>query len=77
MFAIKWFSSELTNKGEKSPLASGLLKNDPNRKVPKVRSVNELLTLVYMSYLESNNYLKSREKYLFGELVKSTNNETF
>lgn len=26
-----------------------------------------------MSYLESNNYLKSDQKYLFGELVKSTN----
>lgn len=77
LFAMKWFSSELTNKGEKSPLVSGLLSGDTQRQVPPVRSVNELLTLVYMSYLESNNYLKSREKYLFGELVKSTNNETF
>jgi len=36
------------------------------------KSENELLTLCYMSYLETNNYLKSNQKYLFGEIVHST-----
>jgi len=30
-----------------------------------------------MSYLEANSYLKSDKKYLFGELVKSTNKIAF
>lgn len=30
------------------------------------------MSLCYLSYLETNNYLKSNQKYLFGELVRST-----
>ena len=38
----------------------------------QIQSENELITLCYLSYLETNNYLKSNQKYLFGELVKSS-----
>lgn len=74
---MKWFYSDLTNKGTKSELVNGLLVKD-NTKVPsKITSHNELLTLVYMSYLETNNYLKTETKYLFGELVKSTSKTVY
>jgi hypothetical protein len=72
LFAMKWFYSDLTNKGAKSELVNGLVVKDNKKQVSKVTTHNELLTLVYMSYLETNNYLKSDQKYLFGELVKST-----
>jgi hypothetical protein len=48
---------------------------DANGKVPKpikVKSQNELLALCYLDYLETNNYLKTDQKYLFGDLVQST-----
>ena len=28
------------------------------------------MSLCYLSYLETNNYLKANQKYLFGDLVK-------
>jgi hypothetical protein len=59
LFAMKWFNSDLTNKKEKSQLVNGLIDRDSKNKVPMVKSENELLTLCYMSYLETNNYLKS------------------
>lgn len=77
LFAMKWFYSDLTNKGRSSPLVKGIIDKDHNNEVPQVKSENELLTLCYMSYLETNNYLKPNQKYLFGELVKSTNKTTF
>ena len=72
LFAMKWFYSDLHNKGQQSQLVKGLLDSDPKQEVGMVRSENELMTLCYLSYLETNNYLKSNQKYLFGELVKST-----
>jgi hypothetical protein len=72
LFAMKWFYSDLHNKGQQSQLVKGLLESDPKQEVGMVRSENELMTLCYLSYLETNNYLKSNQKYLFGELVKST-----
>lgn len=72
LFAMKWFYSDLNNKGNKSPLVNGLIEKNSSREIQRVKTENELLTLCYMSYLESNNYLKSDQKYLFGELVKST-----
>lgn len=77
LFAMKWFYSDLTNKGSKSFLVNGLINKDPNVSVPMIKTENELLTLCYMSYLETNNYLKSDQKYLFGELVKSTSKTVF
>ena len=60
LFAMKWFYSELNNKGDKSSLVKGLLQKHQNEftTVNRVKTQNELLTLIYMSYLETNNYLK-------------------
>ena len=71
LFAMKWFNSDLTNKGERSDLVKGLIDQDSSS-VTKVETENELMSLCYLSYLETNNYLKSNQKYLFGELVRST-----
>ena len=71
LFAMKWFNSDLTNKGKRSDLVKGLLEQDASS-VTKVETENELMSLCYLSYLETNNYLKSNQKYLFGELVRST-----
>jgi len=68
---MKWFNSDLTNKGKRSDLVKGLLDQDSSS-VTKVETENELMSLCYLSYLETNNYLKSNQKYLFGELVRST-----
>ena len=68
---MKWFNSDLTNKGKRSDLVKGLLEQDSSS-VTKVETENELMSLCYLSYLETNNYLKSNQKYLFGELVRST-----
>jgi len=58
LFAMKWFYSDLTNKGLASKLVKPLL--DKNQGQPtQVKSENELITLCYLSYLETNNYLKS------------------
>lgn len=77
LFAMKWFYSDLTNKGAKSELVNGLVVKNDSKQVPMVKTENELLTLVYMSYLETNTYLKSDQKYLFGELVKSTSKTVY
>lgn len=74
---MKWFYSELTNKKEKSALVNPLLQKDKTQMVPQVRTPNELMTLCYLSYLETNNYLKSDQKFLFGELVKSTSKQIY
>lgn len=71
LFAMKWFNSDLTNKGKRSDLVKGLIDQDSSS-VTKVETENELMSLCYLSYLETNNYLKSNQKYLFGELVRST-----
>lgn len=71
LFAMKWFNSDLTNKGKRSDLVKGLIDEDSSS-VTKVETENELMSLCYLSYLETNNYLKSNQKYLFGELVRST-----
>ena len=71
LFAMKWFNSDLTNKGKRSDLVKGLIDQDQSS-VKKVETENELMSLCYLSYLETNNYLKSNQKYLFGELVRST-----
>ena len=71
LFAMKWFNSDLTNKGKRSDLVKGLLEQDASS-VTKVETENEFMSLCYLSYLETNNYLKSNQKYLFGELVRST-----
>lgn len=68
---MKWFNSDLTNKGKRSDLVKGLIDQDSSS-VTKVETENELMSLCYLSYLETNNYLKSNQKYLFGELVRST-----
>lgn len=96
LFAMKWFNSDLTNKGLRSELVKGLIieqalksqkdesgignpliedekgnelvKVTPN----KVKSENELLAYCYLIYLETNNYLTTDQKYLFGDLVQST-----
>ena len=68
---MKWFNSDLTNKGKGSDLVKGLIGQDSSS-VTKVETENELMSLCYLSYLETNNYLKSNQKYLFGELVRST-----
>ena len=45
-------------------------------KVSKVRTQNELLTLIYLSYLSQNNYLKANdEEYIFGELMQTINTQ--
>lgn len=75
-FAMKWFTSELNNKRDKSSLLNPILSKDGS-KADVVKTENELLTLCYMSYLEANNYLKSDQKYLFGDLVKSINQNNF
>jgi len=84
---MKWFNSDLTNKGMRSELVKGLIMDNAlkaqeeqktddennakeNRVQPnKVKSENELLALCYLIYLETNNYLTSDQKYLFGDLV--------
>jgi hypothetical protein len=64
LFAIKWFNSDLTNKGMNSDLVKGLLlntaelKDKKSKTEAKPKSINELLALCYLSYLETNNYLK-------------------
>jgi len=78
LFAQKWFNSEITNKGGKSDLVKGLLLSPEelpkkSSKQVKLKNENEILTLCYLSYLETNNYLKSDTKYLFGDLVQLTN----
>ena len=67
LFAMKWFHSDLFNKGANSKLVKDL-KGENNGH--KVKSENELISLCYLSYLETNNYLKANQKYLFGDLVK-------
>lgn len=76
LFAMKWFNSDLTNKGKTSDLVKGLIDNDQTG-VKKVETENELMSLCYLSYLETNNYLKSNQKYLFGELVRSTSKTVY
>jgi hypothetical protein len=71
LFAMKWFNSDLTNKGMNSDLVKGLLLGEQDGKPAKAKSQNELMALVYLSYLETNNYLKCDQKYLFGDLVQS------
>jgi len=71
LFAMKWFYSDLFNKGLKSKLLQPIL-SDNQGSSGQVKSESELMTLCYLSYLETNNYLKSNQKYLFGELVKSS-----
>ena len=64
LFAQKWFNSEITNKGGKSDLVKGLLLSPEElpkqqAKQVKLKNENEILTLCYLSYLETNNYLKT------------------
>lgn len=60
MFAMKWFYADNGLKTRTTPTNSS------------VTTENELLTFCYLNYLEANNYLKSTQRYLFGELAKST-----
>ena len=84
---MKWFNSDLTNKGMGSELVKGLLMDNARKaqeeskgeeessvaesrvQPNKVKSENELLALCYLIYLETNNYLTTAQKYLFGDLV--------
>lgn len=85
LFAMKWFNSDLTNKGMRSELVKGLLiqnQQEDGEQIEattqyKLKSDSELLALCYLVQLESNNYLKSNQKYLFGDLVQSTNRPEF
>jgi hypothetical protein len=64
LFAMKWFNSDLTNKGMNSDLVKGLLlstaelKEQKKQERTKPKTLNELMALCYLSYLETNNYLK-------------------
>ena len=71
LFALKWFNSDLTNRGKNSDLVKGLIDDDQSV-VTKVETENELMSLCYLSYLETNNYLKADQRYLFGELARAT-----
>ena len=78
LFAYKWFYSEQSNKGGKSKLLSNLFEEHKNSESTKqVKTENELMTLCYMSYLETNNFAKINKKFLFGELVKSSSNTVY
>jgi hypothetical protein len=46
--------------------------DDKNKSKTKVKTENEVMALCYLNYLETNNYLKTDQKYLFGDLVQST-----
>lgn len=56
-----------------SDVKAHLLDADDEGKEPtgKLKSVDELLTLSYLSYLDQNNYIKADKRYLFGDLLKS------
>ena len=73
LFAYKWFYSEQSNKGGKSQLLSNLFEERKNESPKYVKTENELMTLVYMSYLETNNFAKINKKFLFGEIAKTSN----
>ena len=82
LFTLRWFNSEFKNQMETSDLVKGLLlpldQLSSANPVPKARSQNELLTLCYLSFLNSNNYLKSGEQeFLFGDLIQSINQPGF
>lgn len=76
LFTMKWFYSDLTNRGSKSALVGPLLSGDAGE-ATQIKTESELLTLCYLSYLETNKYLQSNQKYLFGELVKSTHKTNY
>jgi len=62
LFAYKWFYSDITNKGKTSKLVSQLLHEDNHKsQVKSVKTENELMTLCYMSYLETNHYHKVKD----------------
>ena len=49
----------------------------PDQKTQKVVTENELMTLCYLHYLESNDYLSTDKRFLFFDLFKRTKQTEF
>lgn len=73
LVALKWFDSDITSKGKASELVKGVFEEtSPGQKINKVVTENELMTLCYLHYLESNDYLSTDKRFLFFDLFKRT-----
>lgn len=78
--SLRWFNKEFAEKGISSDAIKAHLQGDvdgtQNAEGPtapaKLQSVEELLALSYLSYLEQNNFLMADKRYLFSDLLLSS-----